>query len=195
MTKTDDNTKIPIKISIDDIKNEAFEKTRLELYCVYNSNNQNHSNYTIAMIVASIGFLGSVISFFSNLFDYALIFFGAGIFFLIGSIWLYLRATFWSNLAEQTLVLTIKEIAELFNRFNEKILFGKKYRYMIDNMPPYTGIIQSAVFQKLIDLESSHKWGEDIIRKLAFRTSGVVRKGIKKENELKQLEILTVKDL
>lgn len=187
MSKADD-TKKPIQISVDDIDKKEFEKTRLEMYCVYNTNNQNHSAHSISTIVALIGFFAGGITFLENLVAYALISFLIGIFFLGIYFWLLLRGLFWSAMATQILVLTKIKIVQLFNEYNNK---NMPYEIIEDtkNEPPYTAILQYAVIQQISKIESKKKWYKDPLNKLAFRTNNAVRREIQDKKSMQIIKI------
>lgn len=157
---------------LDRLKDPSFEEVRQDLLGIYNTNVQNHGNYVVTVGIAVIATVGA----WSFLTDrmilgifgvYLLIIILSGLSFLIG--WFLLRAVYWTCWVNYALVLTTKEIADLFNQWNLRF-----YRYnAVTNTPCCSAIIQSAIGESLVDY-SKKSWSfSNCLRKLAIKTGNL----------------------
>lgn len=186
MSKTKDSEN-PIEISVEYIDNDAFEETRLEMYSIYNSNNQNHSSYIITVIISAVAFLAGIIALLETSILYFSILISFGLLLLLLYFWLGIRAKYWSISADQSVILTKEEIVDLFNNYNK---IKKGYTSW---KPPYTAIIQSALIMKLAEIYIYHeKVKKERISRLALLTNdavdGLIKK-IKAERQSKKCHV------
>ena len=155
-----------IELPFTKIEKKKLEELRLELWKAYNNNAQNHTSHILTILVALVAFIAGWQS-LSNSLIWGLVLFALSAGLTIMFVWLTLRSQYWASLSSQVVVLTYEDIANLFNRWNERKRHYQNYR------PPLSAVMNYALQQKIFELNDYCSWIYNTRVKLVFKTSNM----------------------
>ena len=142
-----------------DIPPKSLEDARKLLLDSFHSYVQTHAGYIIAIMLGFFAVMSSLDTFFQNLF--LIIVFGLLMVGLVGlGIYMILRITYWTSMANYTICITVKYAIQYFNEFN-----STAKHYFWDEAPPIA-ILQNAISQNYKD-DKTASW----LKRQALKTA------------------------